>query len=152
MSRRQREPDRVVERLYHPLRVIVFHRANVSRSRGVSTRTVSLDLPSARLCRQNELINLAITQVVEFPPAVRIGTLADHHTRALAPRCAVWLISHGFTVLGNLEKALSHKPQTRSHRAVLGRGTFEELYQLLVEQSGHRRRPRLRKFAEECRR
>ena len=28
--------------------------------------------------RQNELINLAITQVVEFPPAVGIGTLADH--------------------------------------------------------------------------
>src|SRR5258708_7756070 len=28
--------------------------------------------------RQNELINLAITQVVEFPPAVGIGALADH--------------------------------------------------------------------------
>ena len=28
--------------------------------------------------RQNELIDLAITQVVEFPPAVGIGTLADH--------------------------------------------------------------------------
>ena len=30
------------------------------------------------LPRQNELINLAITQVVEFPPAVGIGSLADH--------------------------------------------------------------------------
>ena len=30
------------------------------------------------LRRQNELINLAITQVVEFPPAVGIGALADH--------------------------------------------------------------------------
>src|SRR5258708_16205221 len=28
--------------------------------------------------RQNELINLAITQVVEFPPAVGVGALADH--------------------------------------------------------------------------
>src|SRR3984893_5456791 len=31
------------------------------------------------LRRQNELINLAIAQVVEFPPTVRIGAVADHH-------------------------------------------------------------------------
>ena len=30
------------------------------------------------LRRQNELINLAITQVVELPPAVGIGALGDH--------------------------------------------------------------------------
>src|SRR5216684_2724672 len=30
------------------------------------------------LRRQNELINLAITQVVEFPSAVGIGALVDH--------------------------------------------------------------------------
>jgi hypothetical protein len=32
----------------------------------------------------NELINLAIAQVVEFPPAVRLGAVADHHI----PRCS----------------------------------------------------------------
>jgi hypothetical protein len=44
---------------------------------------------ATHLCKQNELINLAITQVVEFPPAVRIGALADHHTRPWyrAERC-----------------------------------------------------------------
>src|ERR1700688_1971613 len=31
------------------------------------------------LRRQNELINLAIAQVVEFSSAVRISTVADHH-------------------------------------------------------------------------
>jgi hypothetical protein len=40
------------------------------------------------LRRQNELINLAITQVVEFPPAVGVGALADHsiHRSILAMR------------------------------------------------------------------
>ena len=31
------------------------------------------------LRRENELINLAIPQVVEFPPAVGIGATTDHH-------------------------------------------------------------------------
>jgi hypothetical protein len=31
------------------------------------------------LRRQNELTNLALAQVAEFPPTVRIGAVADHH-------------------------------------------------------------------------
>ena len=31
------------------------------------------------LRRQNELIDLAIAQVAQFPPTVRIGAVADHH-------------------------------------------------------------------------
>jgi len=50
-----------------------------------------------------------------------------------------------------VRKALSHKLQDVIP-CRLGSGILEELYQLLVEQSGHRRRPCLRKFAEECRR
>jgi hypothetical protein len=38
-----------------------------------------LQLRATRFRRQNKLINLAIAQVVEFSPAVRISTVADHH-------------------------------------------------------------------------
>ena len=66
----------------------------------------------------------------------------------MPPGRAVWLISHVFKRIRELKKALSHEPLTRSHRAVLCSGILEELYQLLVEQSGHRRRLHLRKCAE----
>jgi hypothetical protein len=65
-----------------------FTLVHASQDHGLGTITALPEVfqPLAGcLCAQNELINLAITQVVEFPPAVRIGTLADHYTRALGP-------------------------------------------------------------------
>jgi hypothetical protein len=58
---------------------------------------------AARLCRQNELTNLAITQAVEFP--LQSG-LAHWLTITLGLGTALsgWLISHVFSALGKLEK------------------------------------------------
>jgi hypothetical protein len=54
---------------------------HTNQDHGLGTLTAQPEMfqpLAACLRRQNELINLAITQVVEFPPAGGIGALADH--------------------------------------------------------------------------
>ena len=63
-----------------------FRLVHASQDHGLGTITAQPEvfrLLAACLCKQNELIDLATRQVAEFSPAVWVGALADHHTRAL---------------------------------------------------------------------
>jgi len=93
---------------------------HTSQDHGLGTITAKPEVfqPLAtRLCRQNELINLAITQVVEFPPG-----LVHWLTITLGLGTALSGVADLPRVQRTREvrKALSHKPRTRSRRAVQG--------------------------------